>query len=65
MKHGSGYVVTIPAPIRRHLGWQPNDALVVEELADKSVRVRPPCQSDFVPVVNRPVNSPRLEGLKP
>lgn len=65
MKHGNGYVVTIPGPIRRHIGWQPNDALVVEELADQSVLIRRPRISDLVPVVNPDVNGPRFDGLKP
>lgn len=59
-KHGNATGVTIPARIVRHLGWRPEDAIVVEELADRSVRVRLAVASDVVPVVNRGPQGPQF-----
>lgn len=49
VRNGNSTGVTLPRPLLFHLGWLPGEAVIVELLEDKSVRIRRPTADDFAP----------------
>lgn len=50
IRHGNSTGISIPRVILVNLGWLPGQAILVEEMEDKSLRVRQPRASDFGPM---------------
>jgi antitoxin component of MazEF toxin-antitoxin module len=48
-RNGNSTTVVIPRPLMFYLGWLPGQAIILEVLEDKSVRLRIPVESDFMP----------------
>jgi antitoxin component of MazEF toxin-antitoxin module len=55
VRHGNATGVNIPRQILTHLGWLPGEAVVVELLEDKSLRLRRRTVDDYAPI-----RSPRI-----
>lgn len=59
-RNGSSTAVTIPRTLLHTLGWLPGEAIILELLEDRSVRIRRPVERDFAPV-----GAPRLTFSDP
>lgn len=49
VQNGNSSQVTLPRPLMFWLGWLPGEAIIVEALEDKSVRIRRPARDEFLP----------------
>jgi antitoxin component of MazEF toxin-antitoxin module len=49
-RNGNSTMVTIPRAVLIHLDWLPGEAVILEVLEDKSIRLRRPRDGDFAPV---------------
>lgn len=49
-RNGNSTAITIPRTLLIHLGWLPGEAVVIELLEDKSLRIRRPCDRDYAPL---------------
>ena len=59
-RKGNSIAVSIPRPMLFHLGWISGEAVILELLEDKSIRIRRPCERDFAPL-----QAPRLMHENP
>lgn len=51
-KHGNATAICLPRFVLYDLGWVSGQAVMVEILEDRSVRLRLPCAQDFAPIAN-------------
>lgn len=65
VRNGNATAVAIPRPFLMHLGWLPGQAIVLELLEDKSVRVRLPVARDFAPIGPPRLVYDNVETVKP
>ena len=55
VRNGNATHVALPRPLLMWLNWLPGEAIVVEALEDKSVRLRRPTSDDFLPRNPKPL----------
>ena len=55
VKNGNSTQVTIPRAVLHYLDWLPGEFIILEVCADKTLRIRPPVETDVAPRRFHPV----------